>query len=320
MNTDRTILIDVENLHKHFYQGFWRKKTSVLNGVDLQVYEGETFGLLGPNGAGKTTTIKTLAGLLKAGEGSVSILGQNPWNPKVRKEIGYLPEHPSVYAYLTGYEFLELCGKFFGLSPRTLKQRITTLLEQVQLSEQAARRPIKTYSKGMMQRLGFAQALINDPRLLLLDEPMSGLDPLGRHEVKELILALKQQGKTILFNSHILADVEALCDRIGIMIDGRIALSGPIQQLQRPMDNLYQLRVQRLDKLGQTNLKRLSLRCLSSEKGQVEATFNSLEQALKAITVVRQCGGELLELKAHHQSLEDIFVKEVKKARKGKAL
>lgn len=312
---ERKTLIDVEDLHKHFYMGFWRKKISVLNGVDLQVYENETFGLLGPNGAGKTTTIKTLAGLVKAGQGHVKLLGSDPWNPRIRRQLGYLPEHPTVYTYLTGYEFLQLCGQFFQLSGRQLKQRIPQLLEQVQLSEQAARKQIRTYSKGMMQRLGFAQALINNPTLLLLDEPMSGLDPLGRHEVKELIVQLKKEGKTILFNSHILSDVEAICDRMGIMIDGKIVLSGPLHQLQRPMDNLFQLRVQRLDKLGQTNLKRLSLRCIHVGKGQIEATFNSLDQAMKAVTVIRQSGADLLELKAHHQSLEDIFVKEVQKHR-----
>lgn len=309
-------VIDIEDLHKHFYLGFWRKRVDVLRGVDLQVYPGETFGLLGPNGAGKSTTIKTLAGLIKPASGQVQIFGKSPWNPKIRQEIGYLPENPNVYTYLTGYEFLNLCGRFFKVPKRQLKTRIPHLLEQVQLSEQSARKQIRTYSKGMLQRLGFAQALINDPELLLLDEPMSGLDPLGRHDVRQLIQDLKQQGKTILFNSHILSDVESICDRVGIMVDGKIVLTGPVRQLQRPMDNLFQLRVQRLNKLGHTNLKRLSLRCISVGKGQIEATFNNLDQALKAITVVRQSGGELLELTTHYQDLEALFVKEVEKARK----
>jgi len=315
--TERNPVIDIDDLYKNFYTGFWRKKTEVLKGVNLQIYANETFGLLGPNGAGKTTTIKTLAGLVKPGAGQVSVLGESPWNPKVRQQIGYLPEHPTVYVYLTGYEFLQLCGRFFRIPSRQLKQRIPLLLEQVRLSEQAAHRQIRTYSKGMMQRLGFAQALINEPELLLLDEPMSGLDPMGRHDVRELILSLKKQGKTILFNSHILSDVEAICDRVGIMVNGEIVVSGPIDQLQRPMENIYQLKVQRLDKLGHTNLKRLSLRCVTSAQGQVEATFNSLDQALKAVSVVRQSGGELLELSTHYQSLENLFVKEVQKANKG---
>ncbi|MGV3527154.1 MAG: ABC transporter ATP-binding protein [Candidatus Sericytochromatia bacterium] len=311
---ERSIVIDVDGLYKHFYLGFWRKRSDVLRGIDLQVYQGETFGLLGPNGAGKTTTIKTLVGLVKPVSGQVKIFGKSPWEPRVRQQIGYLPEHPTVYNYLTGQEFLQLCGRFYQIPPRQLKQRIPELLDRVKLSESAARKQIRTYSKGMQQRLGFAQALINDPQLLLLDEPMSGLDPLGRHDVRELILSLKQQGKTILFNSHILSDVEAICDRIGILVKGEMVLTGPMQQLQRPMDNLLHLRVQRLDKLGQTNLKRLSLRCVQMGRGQIEATFNSLEQALKAVNVVRQSGGELLELKSHHQSLEELFVKAVRQA------
>ncbi len=312
--SERTALIEIEDLHKNFYTGFWRKKTSVLKGVNLEVYAGETFGLLGPNGAGKTTTIKTLAGLVKAGKGQVQIMGKNPWDPRVRQQMGYLPEHPTVYPYLTGNEFLILCGRFFKLSKAECKRRIPELLEQVNLSEEAAKKQIRTYSKGMMQRLGFAQALIHDPELLLLDEPMSGLDPLGRHDIKELVLSLKKRGKTILFNSHILSDVESICDRVGILVDGQVVLTKPVHQLQRPLDNLYHLRVQRLDKLGVTNLKRLSLRCVH-KKGNVEASFNSLEQALKAVSVVRQSGGDVLELSTHFQSLEEVFVKEVRKAR-----
>ncbi|MBF2054624.1 MAG: ABC transporter ATP-binding protein [Candidatus Sericytochromatia bacterium] len=317
--SERNPIIDINDLYKHFYLGFWRKKVDVLRGVNLQIYPQETFGLLGPNGAGKTTTIKTLAGLVKPGSGEVSILGSSPWNPKIRQQVGYLPEHPTVYGYLTGTEFLQLCGKFFRVPQRQLKSKIPELLDKVKLSEEAAAKQIRTYSKGMTQRLGFAQALINDPQLLLLDEPMSGLDPIGRHDVRELILTLKKEGRTILFNSHILSDVEAICDRVGIMVNGEIVVSGPIQQLQRPMDNLYQVRVQRLDKLGLTNLKRLSLRCVSTGQGQIEATFNSLEQALKAVSVIRQSGAELLELRTHYQSLEQLFVKEVKKARQEEA-
>jgi len=309
-----TAAIDIQGLTKTFHVGFWRKKVEVLKGVDLQVFAGETFGLLGPNGAGKTTTIKTLVGLVKPDQGDVLIMGQSPSNTRNRMQMGYLPELPSVYAYLTAYEFLQLCGSFFNLSPRLIRQRIPQLLDRVQLSETAARKQIRTYSKGMMQRLGFAQALINDPQLLLLDEPMSGLDPLGRHEVKELVLELKREGRTILFNSHVLSDVEALCDRVGIMVDGKIVLTGKMQQLLRPMDHLYHMQIHKLDKLGHTNLKRLSLRCVEHKPGMVEATFNNLEKALKALAVARQSGGELIELKTHYRSLENLFVDEVNKA------
>ncbi len=307
--------IDIQGLTKTFRIGFWRKRTEVLRGVDLQIAPGETFGLLGPNGAGKTTTLKILTGLVRPDDGEVQILGHSPANTRNRRLIGYLPETPVVYTYLTGYEFLRLCGDFFRLSPRQLQQRIPQLLDRVQLSDASARKQIRTYSKGMMQRLGFAQALINDPQLLLLDEPMSGLDPLGRHDVKELILELKRERRTILFNSHILSDVEALCDRIGIMADGKILLTGQMQQLLRPMDNLFHMQIHKLDKLGHTNLKRMSLRCIEHKPGMVEATFNSLDKALKALTVARQSGGELIELKTHYRSLENLFVDEVLNAR-----
>jgi ABC-2 type transport system ATP-binding protein len=307
--------IDIQGLTKTFHVGFWRKRVDVLKGIDLQVFAGETFGLLGPNGAGKTTSIKTMVGLVKPDRGDVLLLGKSPNNTRNRMQIGYLPELPTVYGYLTAYEFLNLCGSFFNLSPRLIKQRIPQLLDRVQLSDASARKYIRTYSKGMMQRLGFAQALINDPQLLLLDEPMSGLDPLGRHEVKELILELKKERRTILFNSHILADVEAICDRVGIMVDGKIVLTGKMQQLLRPLDHLYHMQIHKLDKLGHTNLKRLSLRCIEQQPGTIEATFNNLEKALKALAVARQSGGELIELKTHYRSLENLFVDEVSKAR-----
>lgn len=315
MEDNITPVIEINNLHKSFLTGFWRKKVDVLNGVNIEVYPGETFGLLGPNGAGKTTSLKILVGLLKASRGQVKIFGQSPQNPKLRTRIGFLPEHPSVYAYLTGEEFLKLCGKFFNLSRSQIHHRIPELLSKVGLDHKAARKQIRTYSKGMMQRLGFAQALINDPDLLLLDEPMSGLDPMGRYDVKELILHLKEQGKTILFNSHILSDVEAICDRVGILVDGHIVTEGTINELARPLDNVYQLIVKGLKSTGKNNLKRLCLRAEELEEDKFETTYNSLEAALKAVAVARQSGGVLVELRTHRRSLEELFVTLVSEAR-----
>jgi ABC-2 type transport system ATP-binding protein len=294
MNSSSTV-IEVEALTKHYYSGFWRKKVQVLRGIDLTIQQGETFGLLGPNGAGKTTLIKSIVGLIRPSGGSVSLFGKDPQTTRIRANIGFLPETPSVYAYLTGYEFLQLCGQFFSLPSSTLRQRIPELLDRVKLSDTAAKKQIRTYSKGMMQRLGFAQALINNPQLLLLDEPMSGLDPLGRY------------------------DVEAICDRVGLLVDGRIVLESPIEQLLHPLDNLYHIVVRKLDSVGQNNIKRLSLRCVEQHKGQIEATFNSLDTALKGIAVARQSGGVLLELKTHRRGLEEIFVEQVNKAREENA-
>lgn len=318
MNNQETV-IAVDGLTKTYMVGFWRKKVQVLKGVDLTVFRNETFGLLGPNGAGKTTTLKAIVGLIRPDGGSVRIFGKLPLNAPNRARLGFLPEHPSVYAYLTGVEFLQLCGAFFKLSGKTLKKRIPDLLEKVGLGEEAARKQVRTYSKGMMQRLGFAQALINDPELLLLDEPMSGLDPIGRHDVRQLILSLKKEGKTILFNSHILSDIEALCDRVGILVGGQIIETGPIDELVTPLDNVFQLVLKGLDSVGQNNVKRLCLRFNEAGKGRFEATFNSLDAALKGLTIARQSGANLVELRTHRRSLEDLFMQLIEEYRQHEA-
>lgn len=316
MVNQQEAVIAVEGLTKTYQVGFWRKKVQVLKGVDLTVFRNETFGLLGPNGAGKTTTIKAMVGLLRPDQGSVRIFGKLPLNAANRSRLGFLPEHPSVYAYLTGVEFLQLCGAFFKLAPKILKKRIPDLLDKVGLSEDAARKQVRTYSKGMMQRLGFAQALINDPELLLLDEPMSGLDPVGRHDVRQLIMSLKKEGKTILFNSHILSDIEAICDRVGILVGGRIIETGHIDDLLTPLDNVFQLMLKGLDSVGQNNVKRLCLRFSEAGKGRYEATFNSLDAALKGLTIARQSGANLVELRTHRRSLEDLFMQLIEEYRK----
>jgi ABC-2 type transport system ATP-binding protein len=221
--TETSSALRVGDLHKTVHVGFRRQKVVILKGVDLEVRPTDVFGLLGPNGAGKTTTVKVVLGLMRPTAGTIE-LGV----PGVSR-IGYLPENPYFYDYLSGREFLGFCGRLFGLESGQRRERVEALIKDVGL-ERAADTHLRKYSKGMLQRVGIAQALINDPELVLLDEPMTGLDPIGRVEVKRIIQQLHERGKTVLFNSHILSDVAELCTRIAIMRDGRVAWSGAVDE------------------------------------------------------------------------------------------
>jgi len=213
----------IAGLHKAVHVGFRRRRVDILRGVDLEVAENDVFGLLGPNGAGKTTTVKVALGLMRPTSGSVE-LGV----PGV-SHVGYLPENPYFYDYLSGREFLGFCARLFGLGAERRRERVEALLRDVGLQD-AAGVHLRKYSKGMLQRIGIAQALVNDPELVLLDEPMTGLDPVGRVEVKRIIQGLQERGKTVLFNSHILSDVHELCTRVAIMREGRVAWSGTVDE------------------------------------------------------------------------------------------
>jgi len=226
-------IIYAQNLGKTYRSGFWlNQKISSLQNCSLTVYPGETFGLLGPNGAGKTTLLKLLLGIIVPTEGHGTLLGKPLGDRLTKQRIGYLPENAYYYDYLTGWELLDFIGSLFGIAPIQRRQRIAELLDLVGLPQSAARKKqLRQYSKGMVQRVGLAQALINDPDLIFLDEPMSGLDPVGRYQIREVILKLKQQGKTVFFNTHILADVEFICDRIGILNKGDLICAGSLDQL-----------------------------------------------------------------------------------------
>ncbi|MEB3213112.1 MAG: ABC transporter ATP-binding protein [Leptolyngbyaceae bacterium] len=226
-------VIDVHNLRKVYRTGFWmNQKVVTLQNFSLKVFSGETFGLLGPNGAGKTTLLKSLLGIIRLTSGHGTLLEKPLGDRSVKHRIGYLPENPYFYDFLTGWEFLEYTAGLFQLSKHDTKKRISELLELVGLAYSAAqKKQLRQYSKGMLQRVGMAQALINDPEVVFLDEPMSGLDPMGRYQIREIILSLKEQGKTIFFNSHILSDVELICDRVGILAQGELIRLGSIQEL-----------------------------------------------------------------------------------------
>lgn len=226
-----TSVIEVQGLSKSYPTGFWRRRVRVLSDLSFTVGRNEIVGFLGPNGAGKTTTIKILSGLAFPDSGAVSILGEEAARrPELRRRIGFMPEQPYFYEYLTGDEFLGLCGRLSGLGSSETSTRARALLSRVGL-DGADRTAIRKYSKGMMQRLGIAQALLHDPELLILDEPMSGLDPMGRMEFRTLIREMKASGKTVFFSSHIISDVEALCDRVVMLDKGSKVAEGTLEEL-----------------------------------------------------------------------------------------
>jgi ABC-2 type transport system ATP-binding protein len=223
-------VLKIDNLYKAFKVGFIPKKREILKGISLTVAAGEIFGYLGPNGAGKTTTLKCVLALIFPDRGKVEIFGHPPLSAKARENLGYLPENPYFYDYLTAAEFLDFYAQLFGLRKKDKEEKIATLLRLVGM-EKARDLQLRKFSRGMLQRVGLAQALINDPALLFLDEPLGGLDPLGRKELRDIIVRLKQEGKTIFLCSHILQDIEMICDRVAILVGGRVISQGALQSL-----------------------------------------------------------------------------------------
>ena len=223
-------VLRTEHLAKTYVVGFFRKKVRAIVDVNLDVAPGEIFGLLGPNGAGKTTTLKVLLGLVRPSSGRAELLGLPVGDIRAKQRLGYLPESPYFYDYLTGRELVFFMGKLHGMSRAAARRRADEMLERVGLSD-AADLALRRYSKGMLQRVGIAQALVNDPDLVILDEPLTGLDPLGRKDLRELIGELRRQGKTVVLSSHILSDVELLADRVSIIVKGRTVSTGPLPEL-----------------------------------------------------------------------------------------
>ena len=242
--TKKLAVIQTAGLTKKFRDFWGHTRVLAVDNLDLEIYQGEVFGLLGPNGSGKSTTIKMLLGLLFPTHGVISVLGKPPGDVKTNHRIGFLPEESYLYPYLNARETLDFYGRLFGLSRPERRKRIDSLLDMVGLTG-AARRPVGEYSKGMARRIGLAQALINDPDLLILDEPTSGLDPLGTRQIKDLICQLGQRGKTVLLCSHLLADVEDVCDRIGILYGGKLRELGTMNELLCRQDTT-QIRCKRL--------------------------------------------------------------------------
>jgi ABC-2 type transport system ATP-binding protein len=306
-DSNQTPAIYAEKLTKTYRTGFWlNQKVSSLIDCSLAVPIGQTFGLLGPNGAGKTTLLKLLLGIVQPTSGNGKLLGVELGDRSIKQRIGYLPENAYFYDYLTGWEFLEFIGSIFGIAPSIRRQRIAELLDLVGLAQSAARKKqIRQYSKGMTQRVGLAQALLNDPELVFLDEPMSGLDPVGRYQIREVILTLKKQGKTVFFNSHILSDVEAICDRIGILNKGELICSGSLDQLLG-ISQTYQVQgrggtVAELEKW----LQHLEFQG-DRWHGQLDGDHG------KFIAFLHEIGANLTDMHLSRQTLEEFFIDQIR--------
>lgn len=301
-------VVQTWNLRKVYRTGFWmNQKVESLKDCSLTVYQGETFGLLGPNGAGKTTLLKTLLGIVRPTSGKGVLLGKPIGDRAVKQRIGYLPENAYLYDYLTAWEFLEFTAGLFQIPKAKQRKKIVELLDLVGLATSAAKKKkIKQYSKGMQQRVGMAQALINDPDIVFLDEPMSGLDPMGRYRMREIVISLKQQGKTIFFNSHILADVEQICDRIAILALGDLIAQGSLHELLGNGD-VYQVVVRGGDSQNLTpwikNLTWEHDHWYGELKGQPE----------QFLAFLNEIDAHLIGMHLARPSLEEFFMQQLRK-------
>ncbi|MCS6292604.1 MAG: ABC transporter ATP-binding protein [Nitrospira sp.] len=309
-------VVQIEQLSKIFSVGFWGKRVTAVDQLSLDVRRGEVFGFLGPNGAGKTTTIKMLMGLIYPTSGSASIFGHPAGDPAAKAKLGFLPESPYFYDYLTSREFLSFYGHLFGLWGTALNKRVDELLELVGMTH-ARDLQLRKFSKGMLQRVGIAQALINDPELVVLDEPMSGLDPIGRKEVRDLILRLKESGKTVMFSSHILHDAELLCDRVAMIMKGRLVACGQVSELiEQGATQEVEMVIDRLSPEGLEHLRVLATKVVLSGE-RVMVVLSSQRQVDETLEVIRASRAKLVSLTPHKASLEDMFIREAKGVQSG---
>lgn len=303
MVAEEMAVVETWNLSKVYRTGFWLDKTiASLKNCSLRINRGETFGLLGPNGAGKTTLLKTLLGIIRPTSGKGVLLGKPIGDRSVKKRIGYLPENAYLYDYLTGWEFLEFSGDLFEIPRSAQQKRIRELLDLVGLAESAARKKqIRKYSKGMQQRIAMAQALINDPEVVFLDEPMSGLDPLGRDRVRQIVLSLKEQGKTIFFNSHVLADVEQICDRIALLARGDLICTGSLNELLGTNDG-YQVIISGGDREALLKWIPNLVRDRNCWRGQLKGQLDEF------VAAIREMEAQIIRIDRARLSLEEFFV------------
>jgi ABC-2 type transport system ATP-binding protein len=299
--------IVIEGVSKRYTSGWpGRPPFVALDGLSLTVTRGEVFGFLGPNGAGKTTTLKILMGLVRQTSGSVSVLGKPAGHVETRRRVGFLPESPYFYDYLTAEEFLGFYGRLAGLGPAVIRQRVGNLLALVSLID-AKTRQLRNFSKGMLQRIGLAQALIHDPELVILDEPMTGLDPVGRKQVRDLILSLRDRGKTIFFSTHILHDVEMICDRVGIVMRGRLMASGRVEELIRSdQTQSVEIVCQQVNGEGNALIRSMATRVLQQGQ-QCLIVLPNADNLDALVTEIRRQGGRLISVTPHKTSLEDLF-------------
>ena len=311
-------VIEIRDLRKVYRTPFRRRKVEALSGISLEVRQGEIFGFLGPNGAGKTTTIRVLMGLIAATGGSAKIFGHPIPSRQARMRLGFLPEQPYFYDYLTVGELLDLTGRLFGLDAATRARRAAQLIDRVGLGR-ARDQSLKKFSKGMMQRAGLAQALMNDPDLVVLDEPMSGLDPIGRKEVRDLIVELHDQGKTVFFSSHILTDVEAVADRVAIVARGQIRAQGAPTELvqQTILGTDVVLRLPEAADEAERTVGALADRARSVRRsaGEVILSVAPDQDVDDILAAARTAGGRVVAVTPRHETLEDLFLRQIDAAK-----
>jgi ABC-2 type transport system ATP-binding protein len=311
-----TAAIEIDGLTKDYALGFWRKRMRrSLDNLSLRVEDGEIFGFLGPNGAGKTTTLKLLMGLIFPTAGTARIRGKSIDDVAMHREIGYLPEQPYFYDYLTARELLDYYARFFGFAAADRRERVARFLERVGLTA-AADVQLRKFSKGMLQRAGIAQAILHDPKVVFLDEPMSGLDPIGRREVRDIILDLKNQGRTVFFSTHILSDAEMLCDRVAVLVDGKlqgVGAPGEIVSMDVvAMDILFELKDGRA--------LPPALAAFTTKAGahyRAEVPEGDLYTTLEKL---RECDARILSVQPVRPSLEEYFFRMVNREKASHAV
>ena len=305
--------IRTEGLTKHYQVGFWRPRPYVaLEDLTLQVAQGEVFGFLGPNGAGKTTTLKLLMQLIFPTGGHAEILGRPVGDVAVRRRIGYLPENPYFYDYLTAEELLDYFARLFGRPAAERKRRVADLLDEVGIGAER-RLQLRKFSKGMLQRVGIAQALINDPEVVFFDEPMSGLDPLGRRDMRGLILRLRDRGCTVFFSSHVLSDAEALCSRVAVLAGGRLVAIDSLSQVQAFDVRGWELVVNGLERAALARLQQegrvREVIPLGPQRHALSVAPESRPEPL--VAEIAALGGQVVSMQPVRDTLEDLFVRQV---------
>ena len=313
------VVVSTSGLSKTYTAGFWKTKRVVaLENLTLQIQDNEIFGYLGPNGAGKSTTLKLLMSLIFPTSGSAEILGKPVSKVSTRQQIGYLPENPYFYEYLTAEEFLSYYAGLLGLSAADIKDRAGYYLKLTDTFH-ARKLQLRKFSKGMLQRVGIAQALINDPKVLFLDEPMSGLDPIGRREVRDLILKLKDQGKTIIFSTHILNDVEILCDRVAVLNRGKLIGSGNLSGLISKEVKYIEVLFSGLS-VGEARQLFDSSHSITQSGSTIRLEIGAESKITDVVRPIEQAGGKILSVTPIRQTMEDYFFTLVGEGRKKASL
>lgn len=305
-------VIQTVRLGKFYHSGFRMRRVKALADLTLDIEPGEVFGFLGPNGAGKTTTLKILIGLAKPSSGTARVFGRRPSDSEVRKKVGFLPESPYFYEYLTAAEFLRLAADLSGVPRGSVRDRVREMLRLVRM-EYAADSRMKGFSRGMLQRMGIAQALIHDPELAILDEPMGGLDPIGRKEFRDIIVGLRERRKTVFFSTHILADVEMICDRVGVLIGGRMVKVGRLSEILTEDVESIEVTVKGATGKFRKAMERVAQQSIQSGE-MLLLTVRNEEEVDRIMAICREAEARIKAIVPRKKTLEDFFMSQVQAA------